>query len=179
RFAVFADAENTGPLLSLGAEIIYIDPPQKPEYPWDAALNVLPLGNILLLNPKSASSRVADQFSQLERVEVKQGYCACSVSVLTEDRIITGDAGIAKALKGRGVSVISADNSKLFLDGYGCGFIGGCSGLIGNRRICFTGDVSEALDLGCLIQSGFEVVFLTKEKPFDCGGIVPVAAVSE
>lgn len=179
RFAVFKDAENLSPLLSLGAELVFTDPPVNPCYPYDASLNYLPFGNRLICNPVIADKNSLGYLSVNEIICVKQGYCACSVSVLNESLVITGDAGISRELAKHNVGVINANAEKIVLKGCGNGFIGGASGLISPNTVCFTGRTDGVIDTDELSAVGFHCIVLSDLPMYDIGGIVPVMQVSK
>lgn len=179
RFAVFKDAENLAPLLSLGAELIFVDPPSKPSYPHDAALNYLPFGNKLICNPETADKSTVALMPDLKKIAVKQGYCACSITVLDENTIICGDEGICRQAVKHNINVLRADNSKILLNGYNNGFIGGASGLISPDTVCFTGDTSEVVCNDEIKVLGFKTVVLNSSRITDVGGIVPIMQVSK
>lgn len=180
RFAVFGDAEGTEPLKDLGAEILRIGGETPVKYPFDAALNVLAFGRRLVCNPKTAAPELLAEFSKLRTVAVKQGYCSCSAAVINENAVLTGDMGIAAALRADGAAAEMMDCSEILLPGYSHGFIGGCCGLISPERLAFTGTAErlpggEAALRKLLSPYGVSPVFLTDLPMFDCGGIVPVA----
>ena len=178
RFAVFKDAENLGPLLSLGAELVFIDPPPKPKYPFDAALNVLPLGEKLVCNPLTADKELLTHFAGREIISVRQGYSACSVSVLGRSLVLTGDDGVSAKLEKAGIGVIRVNSANIVLEGCGNGFIGGSSGLLGPETICFTGDTAGVLSVDELLSRGFRAVCLDNGPMTDVGGIVPIMQVA-
>ena len=174
RFAVYADALGLEDLTELGAELVFVDPPKAPEYPHDAALNALPFGKYFVNNPSSVSKALAREFSGLEQIRVRQGYCACSVAVAGENTVITGDNGIGNALENRGVTVVRADNHGIVLPGYSNGFIGGAAGLIAPGRLCISGSPEGIVDTTRLEELGISFICLSDDKMLDIGGIVPL-----
>ena len=179
RFAVFKDSENLSPILSLGAELVFVDPPEKPVYPYDAALNYLPLGNKIICNPEAADKSSMKMLPCADKISVKQGYSACSVAVLSEDTIITGDKGIRREAEKYGIKVLNADHSGIILEGYNNGFIGGASGLTAPDTICFTGDTSGVINSDEIKAMGYKIVILGNSPMTDVGGIVPIMQVSK
>lgn len=99
-------------------------------------------------------------------VNVMQGYAKCSIVVVDENSIITYDDGITKACRMAGMDVLHVHAGNILLPGYSTGFIGGCSGRIGNE-IVFNGDLSahpdfhiiksfiEGRNLNCTWFSGY------------------------
>lgn len=179
RFAVFKDSENLEPLSALGAELVYADSPLHPSYPYDAALNFLPLGNKLICNTKTADSKLIESFRKKEIIEVKQGYTSCSIAPLDHEIIITGDEGLSKVLTKNGFKVICARSENIVLKGYNNGFIGGASGLISPKTICFTGKAEGIVDLDLIYALGFDIVSLKNRAMEDIGGVVPIMQVSK
>lgn len=86
-----------------------------------------------------------DTAAEMILVNVKQGYAKCSIAVVDEHSIITYDDGIAKACLGAGMDVLHIRAGHVLLPGYSVGFIGGCSGRIGDE-IVFNGDLSAHPD---------------------------------
>lgn len=104
--------------------------------------------------------------AKLIPVNVMQGYAKCSIVVVDENSIITYDDGITKACRMAGMDVLHVHAGNILLPGYSTGFIGGCSGRIGNE-IVFNGDLSahpdfhiiksfiESRSLNCTWFSGY------------------------
>lgn len=78
-------------------------------------------------------------------VDVPQGYAKCSIVCVDENSIISYDDGIARACLNAGMNVLHITAGHVLLPGYPVGFIGGCSGRIGNE-IIFNGDLSAHPD---------------------------------
>lgn len=83
--------------------------------------------------------------TKLIPVNVTQGYAKCSIVVVDENSIITYDDGITKACRMAGMDVLHVHAGNILLPGYSTGFIGGCSGRIGNE-VVFNGDLSAHPD---------------------------------
>ena len=113
-----------------------------------------------------------------EVIFVNQGYCACAAAACADGALITADRGIASAAFRAGIPCLTIRPGHIMLPGYGDGdggFIGGASGLCGDR-LYFSGDPhshpdGEAICDFCR-EHGTEVVPLTGGKLFDGGGIV-------
>ena len=74
-------------------------------------------------------------------IDVGQGYTKCSIVVVAEDAIITYDEGIIRACsKYPELEVLQVSPGFVRLDGYDTGFIGGCSGRVGNE-VLFNGNL--------------------------------------
>lgn len=82
-------------------------------------------------------------------VDVPQGYAKCSIVCVDENSIISYDDGIARACRNAGMNVLHITAGHVLLPGYPVGFIGGCSGRIGNE-IIFNGDLSAHPDFAAI-----------------------------
>ena len=113
-----------------------------------------------------------------EVIFVRQGYCACAAAACADGALITSDRGIASAASRAGIPCLTIRPGHISLPGYGDGyggFIGGASGLCGNR-LFFSGDPhthpdGEAIYDFCR-KHGTKPVPLTGGKLFDGGGII-------
>lgn len=108
-------------------------------------------------------------------IDVKQGYALCS-TLKTESFAITADAGIREAMEKAGVSTLLIKNTKIELDGYGCGFIGGaCCCVEKNKSVVFFGDVSLSKDFSdikaFINKYGYDISYLKGLPLKDFGGI--------
>ena len=122
-------------------------------------------------------------------INVPQGYTKCNIAVVDDEHIITSDEGIAKALAAEADSVcvdsgktVSAKLNCLLispkqieLPGFRYGFIGGCSGRVGNK-IIFNGNLKAHSDfrrISAFIEScGLELVYFEDWPLTDIGSII-------
>lgn len=136
-------------------------------YPNDVSLNTSVIGNFLLCRKKSASEELLS-FAEdcgMTVLDTKQGYAGCSCLV-AENAVLTSDAGIHAILSKNGVDC-SLTDEKIALDGYDCGFIGGCGGYFGGTVYLF----GESELGGWAKARGLEVVNLMSGALRDFGGI--------
>ena len=116
--------------------------------------------------------------SGFETVFVKQGYTKCSVAVCGKDSFITADKGICTALEKKGYNILLIDGSDILLNGFSCGFIGGCCVMISDNLIAFTGSLDKMLDgesiKNFLVQAGIEILELSDNTLYDYGGLILV-----
>ena len=107
-------------------------------------------------------------------INVNQGYSACSTLVLDECHAISADPSIINAIKREEKEVLEISPEGINLDGYGCGFIGGASGVLG-KKVYFFGDYishpSHCEIASFLNKNGFEPIKLFDMKLHDFGGI--------
>ena len=149
----------------------------EPEYPHDCLLNALIIGKYLFCRKKSLSDAVKEFANKrgLEIIDVKQGYPACTVLSVGNDRAITADRGMAKAMQKVGIKVLLIDDGEIELPPHEYGFIGGASG-VDDNKVYFIGDLTthpcgkEIADF-CR-EASFEVISLGRGKLRDLGRII-------
>ncbi len=146
------------------------------KYPYDAIFNALTLGNTVFMkeNTISESIKTYAEKSELRTVNTEQGYPACT-TLGFENSAITADLGMAKILENNGVNVTVIRNGDISLPPYEYGFIGGASGVCGNK-IYFLGDISTHRDYGLINKAvsdaGYTLVSLSDEPLADLGRIL-------
>lgn len=150
------------------------------QYPRDVLCNGFVWGKWLVGNPKTLDAAIqnAAQAQGLELLPVRQGYAACSVALLDEKACITADAGMAKALKAKGFTVLEIRPGFIKLPGYGTGFIGGCCGKISADVLAVSGSLESHPD-GKAIRAfaknrGVSICELAQHPLIDVGGILPL-----
>ncbi len=169
-------------LQSEGFEITYFENEQSGTYPCDTGGNVCFFGKNAVLNRETADPAILKYLDSTDAVqtEVKQGYTKCSICVLDENSIITGDRKTAEKTAEKGIDVLYSDPSYIKLEGFRHGFIGGCTFKIAYDKLCFTGVLDDFPDderkkiLEFCDKKGIEPVFLSDRPLFDIGGAVPV-----
>ena len=166
-----------------GLEVIHSDGVRGAEYPFDISLNVLTCGRFAFSLVNYTSRRLADVLKSLNytHVNVRQGYAACS-TISCEDFMITADPSVEKAARSVGIDVLKITEGHIRLDGYGTGFIGGASGVCGNK-IYFLGNIMLHPD-GQKIREyvnthGYDIVCLSNDELCDYGGIKFVKNVNK
>lgn len=152
---------------------------RKPEstYPGDVLCNGKKVGNLFFCNPKTIDPEIREYMvaSGYHIVPVRQGYTGCSICAVDNHSLITADPSIALAAEKHGIDVLKIQPGFIDLPGYPYGFIGGCSGQIGNLLI-FTGNLSSHPDgskMRHFIGSkGLSLLELPNERLLDVGGIL-------
>ena len=111
-------------------------------YPCDVPFNAAATGSFFVHRLELTSPRLlaAAQSLGMEMIDVRQGYAKCSIVVVDENSIITYDRGIAAACEGK-LDVLLIRPGHINLPGYDTGFIGGCTGRLGDE-IIFNGKLS-------------------------------------
>ncbi|SMC50460.1 DUF6873 family GME fold protein [Papillibacter cinnamivorans] len=151
---------------------------QSPEYPRDCGLNAAVMGRLAVCGDKCdpVLEKILLQ-KGLEMIHVRQGYAKCSLCILSEKAAITSDTGIAAALQNRGLEILLIRPGHILLPGYDTGFIGGCCGKLGPRRIAFTGRLDGHPDHEAILRfiaaQGMTAEYLTEEPVFDAGSLLP------
>ena len=175
--AVQADATQICELIN-NIELIQTAPPIRPEYPYDAGLNICIAGDKLIYNPKSADPKIISRLNGT-KLCCRQGYTKCSVCVVDENSIITADNKIAAIASAAGMNVLRISETITALDGFEHGFIGGASFKINRNEMAFTGiinDTAERLRIERFLnERGIHAVYLTEESIFDIGSAIPIA----
>ncbi len=162
-------------LAESGFIIDFCPNPIKPDYPYDAAMNVCIIGDNVICNPKTANK---DIIAERNIICCKQGYTKCSVAVVNEHSIITSDKLIAENSALYGIESLLIDDSFVKLQGFEKGFIGGASFKISRNKIAFTGRIkcteTKAAIESFLNARQIEAVYLTNEEIFDIGSAIPL-----
>lgn len=145
------------------------------KYPKDCAYNCFIIDGVLY-----GGKNVAQEIKKYSErhIVIAQGYTKCSTVILSAESFITSDISVYKALVKEGKNVLKVSNGGILLNGYSCGFIGGCTGVLGNKILSVTGNAKllEDYDLiqGFCKNIGYDVVSLSKAQPYDYGGILPI-----
>lgn len=111
-------------------------------YPEDCLLNIAKVGDKHFMT-KFQFEKLNCTVDFSFPIFTKQGYSKCSICILNDEAILTGDAGIHRIAVNNGMRSYLLDDSEIMLDGYKKGFWGGCSGLIGNNKLFFNGDIEK------------------------------------
>lgn len=177
--AVQTDAANNCEIIN-NIKLIQTAPPIKPEYPYDAGLNICIVGDKLIYNPKSADPAIIAKLNG-KKLCCKQGYTKCSVCVVDENSIITADNKIAAIASAAGMDVLCVSEKLTALDGFEHGFIGGASFKINRNEMAFTGIINDNTERHrierFLNERGVCAVYLTNEPLFDIGSAIPITEV--
>lgn len=144
------------------------------KYPGDILLNALSVSGTVF-GLKSAASDIIKADAK-RFINVKQGYAACSVSMLSDKAAVTSDIGLARALEKENIDVLLIHPGHILLDGHEYGFIGGASGRLPDGRTAFFGKIKAHPD-GELIyefaaEHRVELVELSDEPLTDVGGLI-------
>ncbi len=167
-------------LSALGAKPEFLKSPLKNGYPYEVPLNCVRIGKKLICNPRTADPCILKDadLQGVSVISVKQGYTKCSVAPVTENAMITDDAGIARAAKRDKLDVLLVRRGSVRLKGYPYGFFGGCCSLISSDTMLFAGDVRHHADcdaiLAFLRNYGISPEFLSENDLTDIGSFIPL-----
>lgn len=107
--------------------------------------------------------------------DVAQGYAKCSSIPLCDGGLITSDASILRAAVARGIDCLFVGSGDVTLPGYSYGFIGGASGVYGNR-LYFVGDATSHKSYRDIFEfckrHGTQIVSLGKGELYDVGSLL-------
>jgi len=145
------------------------------KYPESSIYNIVSTSQFLIHNLKHTDLAVKDLATGLDQIHVEQAYTRCNLISLKNDRFITSDKGIEKALKKRSLEVYYSDPEEIILPGFKNGFIGGCAGILGNQ-LFLIGNLHHYLAGNQFRDKinawGYEVVELYDGPLYDGGGIL-------
>ena len=176
RLAVQSSVADNCKLIN-NIELICTENPSRPEYPYDAGLNICIVDEKLIYNPKSANMQIVSQFEGTKLI-CKQGYTKCSICVVDENSIITADNKIAAIVSATGMDVLHVSEKITALDGFEHGFIGGASFKISRNKMAFTGVIADVCERSrierFLNERDIAPVYLTNAPMFDIGSAIPI-----
>ena len=111
-------------------------------------------------------------------INVKQGYCKCSICIVDDNSIITSDEGIYKEVIKYGIDCLLIQKGHIDLFELDYGFIGGCSGLISDKTLMFFGDIKKHPDynkINTFVSSKNKtIISLSDENLLDLGSLIPL-----
>lgn len=142
------------------------------KYPKTARYNCVVTEDFLIGNKDFIDKKIWESAINKVFIHVKQGYTRCNLLPLADNRFITSDKGIEKALTEKNLEVLYISPEDILLPGFEHGFIGGTAGVY-NDRVFFIGKLDYFTE-GEKIKhylSGFEIVELYDGPLFDGGGL--------
>ena len=170
---VFSDIRE----FSAESRIFFIDEILGKSYPSDTRLNAISFGKNLITNTKTISNQILDIAKKdgFFIQNVNQSYPNCSILKLNDDNAITADPGIYKKLTSLGINTLLIKCGGISLPPYEYGFIGGASGVDGDR-VFFLGNLDlhpSASEIKEFITGlGMRVISLSDEPLSDLGGLI-------
>ncbi|WP_297134699.1 DUF6873 family GME fold protein [Terrisporobacter sp.] len=167
-------------LVPLGFNIIKGNSFIKNKYPYNIGYNVAIFGKYAIHNFKYTDKKILEFLDKNNfiKINVKQGYCKCSICIVDESSIITSDEGIYKEVMKHDIDCLLIEKGHIDLFDLNYGFIGGCSGLISKDDLMFFGDISKHPnynEIKKFIESkNKNIISLSTEKLLDLGSLIPL-----
>lgn len=148
------------------------------KYPYDIAYNAARVGNNIICNIKYTDALIIEFAikNSLNIINTKQGYSKCSICVISDKAIITSDKNIQSVLNKNNIDVLLVDDSKIKLNGFDHGFIGGATGLLNESLLAVNGNIKLHTNYNEIIafakKYGVEVISLNNDEIIDIGSII-------
>ena len=167
-------------LTPLGFNIIKGSKSIYSKYPSDIHYNVAILGNNAIHNFKYTDDVLLDYIEKnnMNKINVNQGYCKCSICIVDENSIITSDEGIYKEVIKHGIDCLLIEKGHIDLFDLNYGFIGGCSGLISKDTLVFFGSIEKHPNFKeieiFVSKKNKKIISLSKEHLTDLGSLIPL-----
>ncbi|MBQ4509861.1 MAG: hypothetical protein II984_03980 [Clostridia bacterium] len=153
----------------LGYKIIKVNHQCDIKYPHDIGLNALVIGKKIFCKRNYIAKEIIEygEANGYKIINVNQGYSACSTFIIDENSVITSDLGMQKAFQNEGINTIIVPNNNIILDGYNCGFVGGCGCILDNNAYFF-GSIKDTFIENCAdIEAFFEIKNIKFHKVID------------
>lgn len=130
-------------LETLGFNVQFTPKNISGDYPFDVRLNGAVIGNRLICGKGDMQPELVKL--PLEKVVVNQGYCRCSVCVVSNKAIITDDVSIYKMTHDI-FDTLLIEKGDILLEGKDYGFIGGASTKLDFDTVMFFGSLKYHRD---------------------------------
>lgn len=146
------------------------------EHPEISRYNAVVTEKITICNPKTVDPSILAQSANNTIISVKQSYNRCSTLPISDDSFITSDLKThLKLLQNKCKSVL-VNPSKITLEGYNHGLLGGCGGvLIAHKIVFFAGSLNQFSNkqeiLDAISDANLEYIELFDERIIDVGGL--------
>lgn len=143
------------------------------KYPETAKYNCVVTDHFLIGNTELIDKKILEQTKSRDIIHVNQGYTRCNLLPLPQNRFITSDKGIEKALIDKGLDVLYVNPKDIQLPGFDHGFIGGAMGIKANQvfvigKIKYLDEQEQLLDF----LKEFELIELYDGPLFDGGSLI-------
>lgn len=146
----------------------------KKEYPHNIGYNAVKLKEHFFHKLKHTETKILKSIN-CDRIEVNQGYTRCSTMVLTEEAVITEDAGLALVYRAYGYDVLVIEKGHIVLPGFNYGFFGGTGGVIEDALV-LNGTLKyhpdEVAIKNFVHRLGLRIIELHDGPLIDCGSIL-------
>lgn len=114
-----------------GNDILYKtgELPVEKAYPGSARYNALALPFLLIHNTDITDRQISVQYKTNQIVHMQQGYTRCNLIAVSQEKYVTCDHGIEKALQMKKKQVLFVETDLIQLEGFSHGFFGGACGI--------------------------------------------------
>ena len=150
----------------------------KNKYPYNIHYNIVILEKFAIHNFKYTDKVILDYIEKnnIEKINVSQGYCKCSICVVDDNSIITSDEGIYKEVIKYGIDCLLIEKGHIDLFELNYGFIGGCSFLLSHNELAFLGNIKKHPDydkiLNFVKSKNKKLISLSNDKLIDLGSVI-------
>jgi len=150
----------------------------KNKYPYNIHYNIVILEKFAIHNFKYTDKVILDYIEKnnIEKINVSQGYCKCSICVVDDNSIITSDEGIYKEVIKHDIDCLLIEKGYIDLFELNYGFIGGCSFLLSNNELAFLGNIKKHPDydkiLNFVKSKNKKLISLSNDKLIDLGSVI-------
>ncbi|KRQ87336.1 hypothetical protein ABG79_00674 [Caloramator mitchellensis] len=154
------------------------------QYPDDVAYNVARIGKWAVCNKRFTDEILLDELvkSEIDIIDVKQGYSKCSIAIIAQNSVITSDKGIAKKMVQNLLDVLLIQAGFIELKGLNHGFIGGACGFVSQDKLAFYGNLrfhpDESNIRRFMSKYGIYCLELSETNLIDYGTIIPLKEYS-
>ena len=165
-------------LKKFNVKLIKGDTELSSNYPCDIAYNITVTEKIAVHNFKYTDNVIKEVLSDIECIDVSQGYNKCSICLVSDSKFITSDNGLLYSLTENGCDVLYITPGSILLPGFDYGFIGGASFEIGENILAFNGNVDNHPDSSLIKNfcqsAGVELISLSEQSLMDIGSAVVI-----
>ena len=162
-------------ILSAGRTLIKGKTILHSNYPEDIAYNISVVSNYVFHNTRYTDSEIVNAAFDKKFINVRQGYCGCSICNVGNNAIITSDVPIYEKAKLCGIDALLISSGEIELKHFDYGFIGGASFCYGNT-VYFFGKISmhhDYLNIKKFCENhGFGICELTDSILSDYGSLI-------
>ena len=145
-------------------------------YPHDIAYNIIVTENYAVHNFKYTDSVVKSKIESKTKINVPQGYTACTLCLISENAAITSDAGIYKILLSNGFDVLMINDNNVLLPGFDHGFLGGSSFLLEHNILAVNGKIENHPDYSVIkdfcLKHNVSLLSLSNNPIMDIGSVI-------
>ena len=145
-------------------------------YPENIIINALITDNLFVHNLNYTDPNLLKLQNSKKVINVKQGYCKCSILPLGKNAFITSDKGIYKKLIQEDLDVLLIPPGDILLPSLNYGFVGGVGGMISENKLALFGELNSYAYgkevYNFLYKHDIEPIALKKGKLIDRGSLL-------